>query len=136
MNVSRWLTLSAVVLLAVTTACSPSARREPGSAIASRTVEQLAWDSIAAGAPVIDVRTEEEFGQGHLPHAVNIPYDQIASRVGELPSDRTRPVVLYCRSGRRSGIAKQTLEELGFTNAINAGGYDAMMRARPVRAGD
>jgi phage shock protein E len=94
----------------------------------------MAWQAIAEGAVVIDVRTDQEFRDGHLPAAINIPYDVIAARVSELPSDRTQPIVLYCRSGRRSGIAKQSLEELGFTRAINAGGYEALMRARPGTA--
>lgn len=124
------LALGAVALVAALNACSShQSRSEPGAP--SRSVEQLAWDAIAEGAPVIDVRTDAEFQQGHLPSAVNIPHDQIASRLDALPSDRNRTIVLYCRSGRRSGIAKQTLEELGFTNAINAGGYDALMRAHP-----
>ena len=80
---------------------------------------------------MIDVRTDAEFQQGHLPGAINIPYDQIVERRAELPPDLNRPIVLYCRSGRRSGIARQSLEKLGFTNAINAGGYDALMLARP-----
>lgn len=80
---------------------------------------------------VVDVRTDAEFRQGHLPEAIHIPYDEIVARRAELPADQNRPIVLYCRSGRRSGIARQSLEQLGFTNAINAGGYEALMQARP-----
>ena len=125
--------MGAVALIGALAGCSPTTRQGP-AATAPPSIEQVAWDAIAAGAPVIDVRTAEEFRQGHLPDAVNIPYDEIGSRVSELPSDRSRTIVLYCRSGRRSGIAKQTLEGVGFTNAINAGGYDALMRARPAVA--
>ena len=128
-----WLFLIAVGWITVIAGCSPVARQNQGPS-ATGSVEQVAWQAIADGAPVIDVRTDQEFREGHLPAAVNIPYDVIATRVNELPSDRSQPIVLYCRSGRRSGIAKQTLEELGFTHAINAGGYEAMMRARPGAA--
>lgn len=133
MTMANRLAVGAMIGIACICGCSPSTRQAPVSTTASPSVEQRAWETIFAGAPVIDVRTEEEFQQGHLPDAVNIPYDQIASRVGELPADRSRPVVLYCRTGRRSGIAKQTLEGLGFTHAINAGGYDALMNARPAK---
>jgi phage shock protein E len=122
--------LRATCLIAGLAGCSPGAQ-QVGPATPTPAIEQVAWEAIGKGAPLIDVRTDEEFRQGHLPGAVNIPYDQITSRLGELPSDRTRPIVLYCRTGRRSGIAKASLEQLGFANAINAGGYDAMMRAQP-----
>ena len=127
MNASRWWVMSALLLIGALAGCSTSKQ----AATSSRSVEQVAWDAIARGAPVIDVRTDAEFQEGHLPGAVNIPYDQITSRFGELPADKNQTIVLYCRSGRRSGIARRSLEELGFTNAINAGGYEALMHARP-----
>lgn len=123
----RWGT-SVLLLIVGLTGCSAPPKQV---ATPARSIEQVAWEAIAGGAPVIDVRTDAEFQQGHLPGAVNIPYDEITSRLGELPADRNQTVILYCRTGRRSGIAKQALEDLGFTNAINAGGYDALMRARP-----
>jgi phage shock protein E len=86
---------------------------------------------IDEGATLVDVRTDFEYREGHLPGALNIPHDQITSRLNELPSDKARPVVLYCRSGRRSGIAQKALADRGFTNVINAGGYADLMRARP-----
>lgn len=73
-----------------------------------------------SGAMVIDVRTPAEFASGHHPRAVNIPVDQIESRIREL-GDKTKPVVLYCQSGNRSGRAKHTLEAAGFTAVTNAG---------------
>ena len=61
---------------------------------------------------VIDVRSAEEYAAGHVPGAVNIPHDQVASRLAEIPKDKD--VVLYCRSGRRSGLAAETLEANGY----------------------
>lgn len=121
-------------LIVAAAGCSARPAQDVGTAGSAVAIERVAWDAIARGAPVIDVRTDEEFRQGHLPGAVNIPYDQVPSRLGELPADKSRPIVLYCRSGRRSGIARESLEALGFTNAINAGGYETMMRARPQDA--
>jgi rhodanese-related sulfurtransferase len=63
---------------------------------------------------VLDVRSPEEFAAGHVPGAVNIPQDQVASRLAEIPKDKE--VVLYCRSGRRSGLAAETLEANGYKN--------------------
>jgi rhodanese-related sulfurtransferase len=67
----------------------------------------------AAGAKVVDVRTAEEFASGHVPGAINIPYDQIARRASEIGPPST-PVVLYCRTGRRSGIAVEALRKAGY----------------------
>jgi rhodanese-related sulfurtransferase len=61
---------------------------------------------------VLDVRTAEEFVSGHVPGAVNIPYDQVASRLAEVPKDRD--VVLYCRSGRRAQLAAAVLADNGY----------------------
>jgi len=67
-----------------------------------------------AKAPfVLDVRTVEEYVAGHVPGAVNIPHDQVAARLAEVPKDRD--VVLYCRSGRRAGMAGEVLAENGYT---------------------
>lgn len=69
----------------------------------------------AAGADapfVLDVRSAEEFVTGHVPGAVNIPHDQVAARLAEVPKDKD--VLLYCRSGKRAGIAGQVLAENGY----------------------
>jgi len=61
---------------------------------------------------VLDVRSPEEYASGHVPGAVNIPYDQVASRIAEVPKDKD--VVLYCKSGRRAGIAAEVLAGQGY----------------------
>ncbi len=79
----------------------------------------------------IDVRTAEEYNAGHVSQAVNIPYTEIATRIGEVTGDKDAPIYVYCRSGRRSGIARETLIAEGFSNVTNLGGLqDAQARAR------
>ena len=69
---------------------------------------------------LIDVRTVDEYAGGHIPTAINIPYDVIGDN---LPTDnKDAKIIVYCRSGRRSGIAKETLDSLGYSNVINFGG--------------
>lgn len=80
-------------------------------------------------ALLIDVRTREEYESGHIEGAKLIPYEEIGARIGELTEDRNREIALYCRSGRRSGVAQQTLAKMGFKNAVNVGGYQEL-RAR------
>jgi rhodanese-related sulfurtransferase len=71
---------------------------------------------------LVDVRTEGEYNSGAIPSAINIPFDVIAEN---LPTeDRTARIIVYCRSGNRSGIASDTLEDLGFTNVLDFGGVN------------
>ncbi len=84
---------------------------------------------IAGGARVIDVRTPAEFAAGHFPGALNIPLDEIASRTGEIGATDA-PVVLYCRSGRRSAQAWRILNEAGFSAVFDGGALDALPQAR------
>jgi phage shock protein E len=73
-------------------------------------------------ALVVDVRTPGEFASGHHPRAINIPVDQVESRIAEF-GDKKKPVVVYCASGVRSSRAKQTLEAAGYTSVTNGGGF-------------
>ncbi len=77
-------------------------------------------------AVVIDVRTAEEFAEGALPGARRIETPDLARRIGTIAPDKDTPVVLYCRSGRRSSAAQEVLEDLGYSQVINAGGYDQL----------
>ena len=77
---------------------------------------------------IIDVRSEEEFNAGHFSSAINIPHDQIASRIEELSQHKQKGIVLYCHSGARAAAAEKILKNNGFANVINAGGYDAIRK--------
>jgi rhodanese-related sulfurtransferase len=69
---------------------------------------------------LIDVRTEEEYNSGHIPTAIHIPYTEIVEKVPTEEKDDL--IVVYCRSGGRSGRALEALEKAGYTNAYNFGG--------------
>ncbi len=72
---------------------------------------------------IIDVRTAEEFSEDHFPNAINIPLDQVAKRIDEFMKMK-KPIIAYCRSGNRSGIAVSILKQNGIADAINGGGLD------------
>lgn len=76
----------------------------------------------------IDVRTLEEFSAGHLQGSVHIPYEEVPARIGEVTSDKNACLRLYCRSGRRSGVAADALQSMGFTRAVNEGGYEDLLK--------
>jgi len=83
----------------------------------------------APGQPlIIDVRTTEEYRAGHVQDAVNIPYDEITGRIAALAPDRDSRIVLYCRSGRRSGIAEQALRQMGYRQIENKGALNDMLQ--------
>ena len=73
---------------------------------------------------VIDVRRQDEWDSGHVEQATHIPHTEIAERIAEVTEDKAAKIVLYCKAGGRAGQAKTKLEELGYTNVENAGGYD------------
>jgi phage shock protein E len=79
----------------------------------------------AAKPLIIDVRTTREWNNGHLEGAVLIPYDQIGERIGDVAKDRSQRIYVYCRTGRRSQIAKETLEKLGYKDIVNLGSLEA-----------
>lgn len=75
-------------------------------------------------AILIDVRTSEEFDQRSLPGTILIPHDKIAETIFQKVSDKNTPIAVFCRSGRRSAIARKTLIDLGYTNITDLGGIE------------
>lgn len=78
----------------------------------------------------IDVRTVEEFNQGHVTGSINIPYESIGHEINSVTRDVDADIRVYCRSGNRSGIAKNTLNGLGYQNVINEGGFEDIMKRK------
>ena len=87
-----------------------------------------AWEKIKNGALVLDVRTSEEFNEGHLENAVHIPYDELDTRLGEISNAKEREIVVYCRSGKRADVAAQILKEGGFKLVFNGVGYSNLAK--------
>jgi phage shock protein E len=114
---------AAAALLA---ACGSSPR--PG--VAPISADELAQKIAADDAPLIlDVRTEREYEAGHIPGAVNIPYDQLAGRLGELPASHSDELVVHCESGRRASVAEGVLVDAGYTDVRDLDGHMKGWRA-------
>jgi rhodanese-related sulfurtransferase len=77
---------------------------------------------------LIDVRTADEFRMGHVPGAINIPYTELAERLGEVRPNHEKGVVVYCESGRRAGIAEGILRQAGLDNIRHLEGDMAAWR--------
>ncbi len=71
---------------------------------------------------ILDTREQDEFDEGHIPGALLIPYTQIENKAEELLPDKDKLILVYCRSGRRSKIAAESLSQLGYTNVKEFGG--------------
>lgn len=103
-----WSLLSGIYALLFSAACSTPAQIDlPEKAI------------------LIDVRTEAEFAQRFIPGSILIPHNKIVQQISGKVSDKKTPIVIFCRSGRRSAIAKKSLHELGFITVIDLGGINA-----------
>ena len=71
---------------------------------------------------ILDVRTPQEYAQGHVPKAKLIPHTELPSRLAEISDSKDKTVVVYCKSGHRAGIAQSILVEAGFTNVKHLDG--------------
>lgn len=112
MNYLRVLIAIAVVSLAAY--CGGPATGAPGS---DQSV--AAKEAIQKGALIVDVRSASEFAEGHYPGAVNVPVEEVERRLAEFGADKNRTIVVYCRSGRRSGMAQQILQKNGYAHVLN-----------------
>lgn len=82
---------------------------------------------IIKNATVVDVRTPEEFSVEHFDGAINIPLNEIQTRLDEFKAMQ-QPIVMYCRSGNRSGMATSLLQQQGISEVYNGGGLADMLR--------
>ena len=71
---------------------------------------------------ILDTREQDEFDEGHIPGAILIPYNEIENKAEAMLPDKDKLILVYCRSGRRSKIAAESLSKLGYTNVKEFGG--------------
>ncbi len=89
----------------------------------------------ANAAAIIDVRTAEEFQSWHVKGALNIDHEEITDGILKYPDIRKdTPIHLYCRSGRRSGIARESLLKVGYKHVVNVGGLEEAGRFVDAKA--
>jgi len=113
----RLVLLSGMLLTLLITACNYD-------------TQVKAWNMIDKGALLVDVRTPMEYKSGHLPNALPIPVSEVGKRLSEFGSDKSKPIVVYCKSGRRASTAEKKLEAAGYTNVFNGGGYQDLLAVR------
>lgn len=74
---------------------------------------------------ILDVRTQAEYDEGHIPGAILIPHDTVTTAAEDALPDKGQLILVYCRSGNRSKQASQTLVDLGYTNVVEFGGINS-----------
>ena len=125
MNVRNIMKKLIFLLLAVLllTACGQDKENDQGAVYVNITAEEAKeiMDS-EEGYIILDVRTQEEYDQGHIPGAILIPDTEIKAKAEEVLTDKDQLILVYCRSGRRSKLAAEALVELGYTNIREFGG--------------
>ena len=117
----KWILFLLAVMLM--TGCGQNIDNEQEAVYLNITAEEAKeiMDS-EEGYVILDVRTQEEFDQGHIPGAIQISHEEIAEKAEEVLTDKDQMILVYCRSGRRSKIAAEALGELGYTNIKEFGG--------------
>ena len=112
--------LLAVLLL---TACQQPQEGTQKMAYVNITAEQAKeiMDT-QTGYVILDVREQDEYNESHIPGAILIPYTQIDQLAETKLTDKDQLILVYCRSGRRSKIAAESLVKLGYTNIKEFGG--------------
>ena len=112
--------LLAVMLL---TACGKDKEKDQGAVYVNITAEEAKQImDTEDGYIILDVRTQEEYDEGHIPGAIVISHEGIAEKAEDVLTDKDQLILVYCRSGRRSKIAAEALVELGYTNIKEFGG--------------
>ena len=112
--------LLAVMML---TACGQDKENDQGAVYVNITAEEAKqiMDS-EEDYIILDVRTQDEYDQGHIPGAIVISHEEIEEKAEQVLTDKEQLILVYCRSGRRSKIAAEALVELGYTNIKEFGG--------------
>ena len=123
-----WIVLAAVLL----TACGQN-REETKPTEETPNTQEAVYMNITAqeakeimdreeGYVILDTRTQEEYDEGHIPGAILIPHDEILQKAESLLTDKDQLILVYCRNGRRSKLAAEDLQKLGYTNIKEFGG--------------
>ena len=118
----KWIPFLLVIVLLV--GCSASAEQGKNSYRQISMEEAVTMMEEESDYIILDVRTEEEYCEKHIPDAINIPNETIGfGEIEELP-DKDQLILVYCRSGNRSKQAAEKLAELGYTNIVEFGGIN------------
>lgn len=116
--------------------CTSNVSSDPYQENSENVIQENSWENYHYISPdtakqmmdqksdyvLLDVRTHEEFLEGHINNAINVPLDEINKDVIDILKDKSQVVLIYCRSGNRSKVASAKLLEMGYKNIFDFGG--------------
>ncbi|RKZ80426.1 MAG: rhodanese-like domain-containing protein [Gammaproteobacteria bacterium] len=115
------------VIFTLLSACSVS----DGALLDSVSATEAATMVQTEAAIIIDVREQNEWDDQHIPGAIHIPLGEVKSRLSEIGQYKDKPIVMQCRSGKRSAVAANILKDAGFEHVSNMnGGINAWKQAK------
>lgn len=128
--------LASIVSLAGLTGCLGAAAGSNGSNATNDSGSSASYQQVNAETAkklmdteddyvILDVRTQAEYDESHIPGAILIPHDTVATAAEDALPDKGQLILAYCRSGNRSKQASQTLVDLGYTNVVEFGGINS-----------
>ncbi len=121
---------SVLFLMIFLSGCSISENNNKGEASENNMYKTISQEEAKRimdeeeGYLILDVRTEEEYKEGHIPNAINIPNEIISENTTTILNDKEQIILVYCRSGRRSKEASEKLIKLGYNNIYDFGGLN------------
>lgn len=122
--------LAIIMIVTVFAGCTQKTNKEPTEATQMNigTYYQIPQDEAKrimdeeSDYIIVDAREQSEYDEGHIKGAIIIPYTEIEQKAEEMLPDKEQLILVYCRSGRRSKIAAQSLADMGYTNVKEFGG--------------
>ena len=120
------MTVGILLAVSLLAACG---KKDSGTKITAEEAVEIAAEG---GAVIVDVREQDEYDASHIEGAVLMPHGQTEALAPALLPDKDQPILLYCRSGRRSAIAARALEKLGYTAVYDLGAFTEAAKAFPV----
>lgn len=107
-----------IIVTFVSLQCSAKATAQSSVAASPYLIERVANNEWL----LIDVRSAQEFADGHIPGAVNMPHDNINDYIADLEGHKDKPIIIYCRSGRRAQLAMKVLQDMDFSEVMHLEG--------------
>ncbi|WOH37141.1 rhodanese-like domain-containing protein [Thalassotalea fonticola] len=116
--------LIVIIFITLLTACSSVAENEQQIKLSGDIAQQqlLKMQTANEDFLLLDVRSTEEYNEGHIPGAINISHQKLANRLAEIGQFKDKNIVVYCRSGRRAGIAIDILRDNKFKHLSHLSG--------------
>lgn len=122
MRKKLFLILSLTCTLIVMAGCSKKDDKSTHTTISAKEAKKMMDEN--EDIIILDVRTEDEYQEGHIEGAILIPDNEITEKAEDILADKSETILVYCRSGRRSANASKELSDLGYTNIYDFGGIN------------